>query len=58
VPNDTSHIFICYSSKDEEVARGVVQFLETQGLKCWISLRDIQPGQNYQESIVQALEQA
>ena len=54
----TSHIFISFSSKDEAVARAVVQFLEAQGLKCWISLRDIRPGQNYQESIVLALEQA
>jgi hypothetical protein len=53
-----SHIFICFSSKDDAVARAVVQFLEAQGLKCWISLRDILPGQNYQEIIVLALEQA
>jgi TIR domain len=54
----TSHIFICFSSKDDAVARAVVQFLEAQGLKCWISVRDVRPGQNYQESIVLALEQA
>jgi len=55
---DTSHIFICFSSKDEAVARSVVQFLEAEGLKCWISLRDVPPGQNYQETIVGALERA
>lgn len=27
-------------------------------MKCWISLRDVPPGQNYQECIVQALEAA
>jgi hypothetical protein len=54
----SEHIFISFSSKDDAVARAVVQFLEAQGLKCWISLRDILPGQNYQESIVLALEQA
>jgi formylglycine-generating enzyme required for sulfatase activity len=58
VSEDSSHIFICFSSKDDAVARAVVQFLEAQGLKCWISLRDILPGENYQESIVLALEQA
>ena len=50
----SEHIFISFSSKDDAVARAVVQFLEAQGLKCWISLRDILPGQNYQESIVLA----
>jgi hypothetical protein len=53
-----SHSFICFSSKDEAVAREVVEFLEAQGLKCWISLRDVAPGQNYQEAIVQAIEAA
>ena len=50
-------VFICFSSKDEATARDVVQFLEGRGLKCWISVRDVPAGQNYQESIVQALEE-
>lgn len=54
----TSHVFICFSSSDEAVARSVVQFLEAEGLKCWVSSRDVLPGHNYQESIVKALEQA
>jgi len=53
-----SHLFVCFSSKDEAVAREVVEALEADGLKCWISLRDVLPGQNYQEAIVQALETA
>jgi TIR domain len=53
-----SHVFICFSSKDEAVAREVVASLEAAGLKCWISLRDVAPGQNYQEAIVKALESA
>lgn len=53
-----SHVFICFSSKDEAIARGVVAFLESAGLKCWISLRDVLPGDNYQESIVRAIEAA
>lgn len=53
-----SHLFVCFSSKDEAVAREVVESLEASGLKCWISLRDVLPGQNYQEAIVQALESA
>lgn len=49
------HIFICFSSKDEAVAREVVEALEADGLTCWISFRDVLPGQNYQEAIVHAL---
>jgi len=58
LPEKTSHIFICFSSSDEAVAREVVRFLEAAGLNCWISLRDIAPGQNYQETIIKALEKA
>ena len=58
VPDVTSHIFICFSSKDEAIARIVVEFLEAHGLTCWISARDVPPGQNYQETIVHALEKA
>jgi TIR domain len=58
LPASGSHIFICFSSKDEAVAREVVASLEAAGLKCWISLRDVAPGQNYQEAIVEALESA
>lgn len=54
----TSHVFICFSSKDEAVAREVVEVLESKGIKCWISLRDVPTGQNYQENIVQAIEAA
>jgi hypothetical protein len=56
--NRTAHVFICFSSKDAAIARDVVEFLEAEGLKCWISLRDVPPGQNYQETIVAALEAA
>jgi len=53
-----SHVFVCFSSKDEAIAREVVAFLESKGIKCWISLRDVLPGQNYQEAIVEAIEAA
>jgi hypothetical protein len=53
-----THIFICFSSKDEATAREVVELLELEGIKCWISLRDVPAGQNYQENIVQAIEAA
>ncbi len=53
-----AHLFVCFSSKDDAIARSVVEFLEQNGLACWISLRDVPPGANYQETIVQAIEHA
>src|ERR1700730_401072 len=55
---DPSRLFICFSSKDQTIALEVVEFLEAEGLKCWISSRNIPLGDNYQESIVTALEGA
>jgi hypothetical protein len=53
-----SHLFVSHSTKDAKVAAEVVRFLEARGLNCWISSRDVLPGQNYQEAIVKALESA
>jgi hypothetical protein len=49
-------LFICHSSKDVALALEVVASLESHGLACWISARDVQAGQNYQEAIVNVLE--
>jgi delta 1-pyrroline-5-carboxylate dehydrogenase len=57
-PVSAPHLFICFSSKDEAIARDVVRYLEGKGLTCWISVRDVPAGQNYQETIVQAVESA
>jgi hypothetical protein len=48
-------IFISYSSKDETVAETICSTLEDRQLKCWIAVRDIYPGDNYQEAIVKAI---
>lgn len=53
-----SQLFICYSSQDAAVAGEVVRSLEAAGLKCWISSRDVLPGDNFQEIIVAALERS
>lgn len=54
----THDIFICYSSNDEAQARDIVRHLEERQYACWIACRDVRPGKNYQESIVQALRDA
>ncbi len=54
----TAHVFISYSSKDRQVATTVCDALERRGMKCWISSRDIQPGENFQQAIVRAIRAA
>ncbi|HXQ83462.1 MAG TPA: toll/interleukin-1 receptor domain-containing protein [Xanthobacteraceae bacterium] len=51
-------VFITYSSKDEKVSRTICTALENRGLPCWISSRNVKPGQNYQEQIVKAIRAA
>ena len=51
-------IFISYSSKDQQIAETIYQALEVRGLDCWIAIRDVRPGENFQEAIVEALRSA
>ena len=48
-------IFISYSSKDQDIAETICKALESRGNSCWISCRDVAPGENFQEAIVRAL---
>src|SRR5271170_3847122 len=48
-------IFISYSSKDQDIAETICKALESRGQNCWISCRDVKPGENFQEAIVRAL---
>jgi hypothetical protein len=54
----SASIFISFASQDHRVATTLCQALETRGFKCWISSRDIQPGENFQVAIVRAIRQA
>jgi TolB-like protein/Flp pilus assembly protein TadD len=56
--NMSTPIFISYSSRDRDTALAVCQALEHRGLNCWISCRDIAPGENFQVSIVRAIRAA
>jgi TIR domain len=55
---DESHhqIFISFSTLDSAKAEAVCQKLESEGIRCWISSRDVKPGENYQAAIVQAIQ--
>ncbi|TFG88616.1 MAG: toll/interleukin-1 receptor domain-containing protein [Hyphomicrobiales bacterium] len=51
-------VFISYSSKDKLTADAACAILESAGVRCWIAPRDILPGADWGESIVEALGQA
>ena len=51
-------VFVSYSSQDKPTADAIVASLEANGIRCWIAPRDILPGSDWSESIVEAIEQA
>ena len=52
------NVFISFASQDREAAEAVTGVLERRGFDCWICTRDVPPGHNYQESIVDAIRAA
>jgi hypothetical protein len=54
----TAPIFVSYASKDREAALSLCHALENRGLRCWISFRDIGPGENFQVAIPRAIHDA
>jgi hypothetical protein len=51
----SADIFISFASQDAKVARTICTALENRGFTCWISARNIQPGENFQSAIVRAI---
>lgn len=51
-------VFLSYSSKDKPAADAACHTLETAGIRCWIAPRDIIPGMDWGESIVEAITNA
>ncbi len=52
----TFDIFISYSAKDKIVADAICARLEASGIRCWIAPRNILPGLDWSEAIVNAIE--
>src|SRR6266511_389529 len=48
-------VFISYSTKDKATADGVCATLEAKGIRCWIGPRDILPGMDWGEAIIDAI---
>jgi hypothetical protein len=51
-------IFVSYASPDRDVAFRIVSFLEAQGISCWVAPRDVPPGVEYGEAIINGIEQS
>ncbi|MDP4093861.1 MAG: TIR domain-containing protein [Bacillota bacterium] len=51
-------VFISYSSNDRNVANTICSVLESRKVRCWIASRDITPGREWGESIIEAIEQS
>ena len=47
--------FISFAQGDRKVANTLCAALESRGFECWISSRDIKPGENFQIAIVRAI---
>lgn len=48
-------VFISYSSKDKPTADAACAVLEQKGIRCWIAPRDIVPGADWGEAIIDAI---
>ncbi len=51
----THDVFVSYASADKAVADAVCNTLESAGVRCWIAPRDVVPGMEYGESIIDAI---
>jgi tetratricopeptide (TPR) repeat protein len=54
----TGPVFISYATADRKQALSVCKAIERRGTACWISSRDVAPGENYQEAIVRSIRTA
>jgi hypothetical protein len=51
-------VFISYSTQDKATADAACAALESRGVRCWIAPRDVLPGRNWGEAIIDAISQA
>ncbi|MBV8973599.1 MAG: toll/interleukin-1 receptor domain-containing protein, partial [Sinobacteraceae bacterium] len=48
-------VFVSYSQPDQATALAIVSHLEAHEMPCWIAPRDVQPGTEWAEQIVEAI---
>lgn len=49
-------VFVSHSAKDRVVAEKIVASLEAESIRCWVAPRDVIPGADWGESIIDAIE--
>jgi ABC-type sugar transport system substrate-binding protein len=49
-------VFISYSDSDKDVAQAVCATLESRHIQCWIAPRDVLPGSEWAEAVVDAID--
>ncbi len=49
-------VFLCHSVTDKAVAEAIVARLEADSVTCWVAPRDVVPGADWGESIINAIE--
>jgi len=49
------NVFISYSTKDQKIVDTIVDYLESNNIKCWIACRNTVSGESYAASIVKAI---
>jgi tetratricopeptide (TPR) repeat protein len=52
------HLFISYAIEDRDTANSLCEFLEISGWQCWLAPRNILPGLDWSESIIDAISQS
>jgi hypothetical protein len=53
-----SYVFISYAHNDKTIAEVICHRLEARGLSCWIAPRDVSPGAQFQQTIMDAVNNA
>jgi hypothetical protein len=51
-------VFISYSIKDTATGNAVCKALESKGVHCWIAPRDVTPGAEWSQCIIEAIERS
>src|SRR5580704_2533669 len=48
-------VFISHSTRDKAIADAICKTLESAGIRCWIAPRDIEPGADWTEGIMNGI---
>ena len=52
----TKAVFVSHATEDQTIAADVCAMLEARGITCWIAPRDVAPGAQWDDAIVDAIQ--